>query len=301
MSKSDLLNWNDFRFFVVVAQSGSLARAAETLGVNHSTVFRRLNSLEEALDAKLFNRLNDGYQLSEAGLDILRYVEDMSDRVNDIRRLLDSQNEGMVGPINLTAPHNLAYRFIPSYIKDFQKLYPGVSVNLLVTNSDCNLSRREADLAIRASPAPPDNLVGQKLFSLKWGAYAGPSYIAEYGRPQGIDELGNHRIISAHIDLVFLPAFQWVQSNIAAGNVVARCNDLVSMSALAVAGVGIALLPDDQAKPELERLFTIDFGRASDIWVLIHPDMRGCRRLKEFKDYLIERFRNDPVFKEHSA
>lgn len=294
----DKLNWNDLKYFIVVARAGSLARAAEMLGVNHSTVFRRINTLEEALSANLFARLSDGYQLSEEGNDVLKYVDEMFARVNDIQRLLDSQNEALLGPINVTAPNNLAYQFLPGYIRDFQAAYPQININLLVTNTDCDLSRREADVAIRASSAPPDYLVGQRLFSLGWSAYAAPIYLAKYGRPASEAELADHKVISAHVDLTFLPAYRWLEKNIPGSRIVARSNDLVSMSALAVAGIGVAILPDDQAKPELERLFRVNFAPTSDIWVLIHPDMKRCRRLKIFRDYLLHRFREETLFRE---
>lgn len=297
MVNADKLNWDDLKHFISVARAGSLARAAEMLGVNHSTVFRRINNLEQALGAKLFTRLSEGYQLSEEGKDVLKYVDEMSARVNDIQRLLDNQNEELRGPVRLTAPHNLAYRFLPGYIQDFQAIYPEININLLVTNADCDLSRREADLAIRASSAPPDYLVGQRLFSLGWSAYAAPAYLERFGHPAGEAELADHRVISAHVDLTFLPAFRWLDKNVPADNIVARSNDLVSMSALAVTGIGIAVLPDDQAKPELERLFKVDFAQTSDIWALIHPDMKRCRRLKVFRDYLIRRFREDSLFR----
>lgn len=296
MVKLDKLNWNDLKYFISVAQSGSLARAAEMLSVNHSTVFRRINNLEQALGAKLFTRLSEGYQLSEEGREVLKYVDEMSTRVNDIQRLLDNKNEELRGPIGLTAPHNLAYSFLPGYIRDFQASYPEININLLVTNSDCDLSRREADLAIRASSSPPDYLVGKRLFSLAWSAYAAPTYLEQFGRPADEAELAGHRVISAHVDLTFLPAFRWLEKNVPHDSIVARSNDLVSMSALAVAGIGVAILPDDQAKPELERLFKVDFAEKSDIWVLIHPDMKGCQRLRVFRDYLIRRFREDELF-----
>ncbi len=296
MVNLDKLNWNDLKYFISVARSGSLARAAETLGVNHSTVFRRINNLEDALGAKLFTRLSEGYQLSEEGKDVLKYVDEMSTRVDDIQRLLDNNNEELRGPVGLTAPHNLAYCFLPGYIRDFQDAYPEININLLVTNADCDLSRREADLAIRSCSAPPDYLVGQRLFSLGWSAYAAPAYLEKCGRPADEIELAEHRVISAHVDLTFLPAFRWLEGNVPRDCIVARSNDLVSMSALAAAGIGIAILPDDQAKPSLERLFKVNFAQTSDIWVLIHPDMKRCQRLKVFKDYLIRRFREDSLF-----
>ncbi|GLQ30991.1 LysR family transcriptional regulator [Litoribrevibacter albus] len=301
MIKLDNLNWDDLKYLVAVSRNESLAKAATALKVNHSTVFRRINHLEEALGAKVFIRSSDGYHLSELGMDILNYVEDIVDRVADIQLALDNQNNGLYGQINLTVPHNFGYAFLPKYIGDFQKEHPEIIVNLHVTNNDCNLSKREADLAIRACPAPPDYLVGKHLFSLRWSAYASEEYLAEHGEPETVDDLPRHKLICSHINLMNLPAFKWIRENIPAENIAARSNDLVSMSALAVAGVGIALLPDDQAKPSLKRLFTVDFINPSNIWLLYHPDMRNCRRLKVFKEFLIDKLRTEPLFIEYNC
>ncbi len=291
------LNWSDLKFFLAVSRCGSLARAADKLGVTHSTVFRRINSLESAVGVKLFARLPEGYRLTDTGREVMDHVEAVSDRIDELQRLLDNRDDKLSGVINVTAPHNLAYRYLPGYLAEFRQLYPDIHVNLLVGNNDLNLSRREADLAIRATSAPPDHLVGCRLFSLAWGAYASESYLEKHGAPAGEAELRRHAIISSHQELLRLPAFDWVERQIAAERIVARASDLMAMSALAESGIGIALLPDDQAKPGLRRLFTFAPGKTSDIWVLSHPDLRENGRLQLFKTFVIEKFRADPVFR----
>jgi DNA-binding transcriptional LysR family regulator len=271
------LDWSDLYYFAAVARHGSLAKAAQALGVTHSTVFRRITGLEDDLSAKLFDRLPEGYRLTALGRELETYSERIAGTIDDVQRIFENRNDELKGPINLTAPHNFAYRFLPPLIAEFRALYPNISVNMLASNADYNLSRREADLAIRATPAPPDYLAGQKLFSLGWSAYAAPGYLQH-----------NH-------ELSHIPVFQWTEKHLDARQIVSRCNDLMSMSALAVAGVGIALLPDDQAKPELQSLFALESRFRSDIWVLMHPDLRGCARLTLFKDFIVTRLREEPV------
>jgi len=287
------LNWNDLKFFYIVSIYGTLAEASEKLKVNHSTVFRRINALEDVLGAKLFDRTPDGYQLSAVGAEAQRHVEIIADSIGGIHSLLDNHINQLRGVINLTAPHNFAYRYLPKIIQSFREKYPDIQINLLVTNKDCDLSRREADLAVRATPAPPEHLIGTKLFSFRWSVYGSESYLEKHGRPEGINQLVDHSIISAHDELDFLPAFRWIHRNISDNNVVSRCNDLVSISELAAAGVGLAILPDDQNKPSLVKLFEVDFAESSDIWLLSHPNLRDCLRLRTFKAYLIECFNQD--------
>ncbi len=292
------LDWNDLRFFVAVARSGSLAKAATKLGVTHSTVFRRINSLEGAINMKLFARMSSGYELTDAGREMLSYAEQVADRIDGLLRYLANSHE-LQGTINVTAPHNLAYRYLPGYIQEFRQLYPDIRINLLVGNSDLNLSRREADVAIRATTSPPDNLIGYKLFSLAWGAYAAESYLSQHGVPLDVDDLQQHQLISANSDLGHLPVFGWLDRKLPGSCIVMRCSDLVSMSAAAVAGIGIAPLPDDQAKPELRRCFGLPEDVRSDIWLLIHPDLRHSHRLKLFREFMIRKFQEDSVFQQH--
>lgn len=291
------VDWSDLYFFNAVARHGSLAKAAQSLGVTHSTVFRRIGHLEEDLAVKLFDRLPEGYRLTALGEELVRYSENVASTIDDMQRMLFNRNDELKGTINLTAPHNFAYHFLPPLIHLFQQRYPDITISLMASNADYNLSRREADLAIRATSSPPEFLIGQKLFGLRWGAYASAEYIGEQGGI--IPDLSNQKVILANQSLLHLPVFKWAEESLVDQQIAARCNDLMSMSALAVAGCGIALLPDDQHKPELIRLFSLEDRFKSDIWVLMHPDLRGCTRLILFKNFLAEQLRSHPVFVEY--
>lgn len=293
------LDWNDLHYFNTVARTGSLAKAAQALGVTHSTVFRRINHLEETLSVRLFDRLPEGYRLTGLGEDMLQYSDQVATTVDDLQRMLDNRNDELSGAIRVTAPHNFAYHYLPPLIAQFQRQYPDIHIQLIASNADLNLSRREADLAIRATRTPPEHWVGQKLLSLGWAAYASADYVAAQGGV--ISSLENQQLILAEPDLQHIAAFQWAENLLQQNKVVARCNDLMAMSGLAVHGAGIALLPDDQFKPELTRLFSLPTEFKSDIWILIHPDLRGCKRLMLFKQFVSERLCQDPVLSNYGA
>jgi len=294
------INWSDLNLFLIIAQEKSLAGAAKKMGVTHSTVFRKINSLESNIKTKLFFRNNDGYKLTEIGEEVLTYVNQVANQVNGINQLLDNRNLETKGKIHITAPHNLAYNFLPKYISKFRELYPDITLNLSVSNTDYNLSKLEADIAIRATQNPPENVIGKKLFSLKWAAYVADKFIETFGTPD-IDNINEFKVIAADKSLISLSAFRWVEDNIKKENIIARCNDLMSMSAFALSGIGIALLPDDQAKPGLNRLFDLPDDIRSDIWVLIHPDMRQCKRLILLRDFLIQEFKKDSAFVKYAV
>lgn len=290
------MNWDSLQDFLAIFRARSLAGAARRRGVNHSTMFRRLGAIESALGARLFERLAEGYRLTEAGERLLPFAERIEDQATSAQRVLENADTAPRGVVRLTAPGNLAYRYLPAYLCDFHRRYPGIRVELVVTNEDLNLARREADLALRATRQPPDYLVGRRIFQLGWGVYATHGLLERLGAPAGLEELEHFPVIGAESRLWYLPACRWLEDNLPAGQVIARASDLVAMAALARAGLGLAILPDDHNEPPLERLFDFAPAPASGFWLLTHPDLRDTGRIRLLMDHLTECFRADTRF-----
>ncbi|GAA3930067.1 LysR substrate-binding domain-containing protein [Litoribacillus peritrichatus] len=291
------MDWNALRTFLAIARNGSLAGAARELQVNHSTIFRRLNAFEQQIGNRLFDRLNDGYRLTQAGEDVFVRAEAIANAFDDLERQLAGQDFKPRGVVRITAPDNIAYRFLPEYLADFQAMYPEIQVELMVSNQDFNLTRREADIAIRATPAPPEQLIGKKIAALSWSVFCSPEYKARYGAPKGLDELIGHRLIGASHEMSLLPGFQWLEKT-HGEYLVAKCNDLVAMSALSEAGYGLAFLPNDQEKAELLKLFTFEPAQKSHLWLLTHPDARQVARIKLLAGHLVNAFQTDERVRE---
>ncbi len=285
------MNWDDLRYFRAVAETTTLAGAARRLSVNHSTVFRRINRFEKQLGTRLFERLPEGYQLTGAGEEVFLRVSRIGDEVDEIQIRLQGKDFRPSGKIRLTAPDNLAYEYLPRYLVDFSQLYPDIEIDIVVGAENLNLTRREADVAIRATSKPPGHLVGRKLVDVEWAFYASREYLHS-SRPRSTAELAGHRLIGADGQLARLPAMQELEAK-QRDNIVMRCSTLNAMSAMAVAGYGIALLPDDQAKPTLDRLFPCDPREVSEIWVLTHPELRRAERIRLLMEHLSRAFRAD--------
>lgn len=285
------LHWDDLRYFLAIADAASLAGAARALGVNHSTVFRRINRFEEDVGARLFERLPDGYQLTVAGESLLAHARRVEEEIDALQLEVRGRDYRPSGTVRLTAPDRLADSFLPAYLAAFRERYPDIALELDVGAASLDLTRREADLAIRATTAPPPHLVGRKVVSLPWSCYASPAYLARAGRPRRTADLDAHRIIAADGALRRLPPYRRLE---AAGVPCIRCSTINAMSAMAEAGLGIALMPFDQDKPELERLFDAEPGFVSDIWLLTHPELRRTERVRLLADHLFEAFRADP-------
>ncbi len=290
------MNWDDLRYFLAVAQARSLMGAARKLGVNHSTVFRRINRFEDTVGARLFERLADGYQLTAVGDELVEYAARIGEDIDLLQLKVLGKDYRPSGKIRLTAPDNLAYEYLPRYLMAFSKRYPAIALELVVGAESLDLTRREADLAIRATTDPPPHLVGRKVISLRWCFYAARSYLRRHGRPQHPRELDGHRIIGADGALRRIPAFRQLESE-RAHEIVMTCSTLNAMSAMAVSGYGIALLPDDQIKSKLERLFPCRPAFVSDIWLLTHTELRRTERIRLLMDHLMDSFRADERLK----
>ncbi len=256
-------------------------------------MFRRINRFERAVGARLFERLPDGYQLSIAGEELLEHAQRIGQEVDALQLKISGKDYRPSGTVRLTAPDNLAYVFLPQYLRSFSSSYPDISFELLVGAATLDLTRREADLAIRATTDPPPHLVGRRVLGLKWAFYASPSYISEFGQPNTQAALSKHRLLAADGELARLPAFRRLASTFADA-IVMTCSTLNAMSAMAEAGHGIALLPDDQMKPTLVRIFEVEPEFISEIWLLTHPELRRTERIRLLLEHLYESFRGDP-------
>lgn len=283
------MDWNAIKIFLAIADTGTLAGAARNLGINHSTVFRRLNSFEAEVDGRLFERLNLGYQLTPMGEELLIEAKKIAASFDDMERHIVGKDIQPKGVVKITAPNNIAYRYLPQYITTFNQVYPDIYIHILASNQEFNMTNRQADIAVRATSAPPEHLVGRMVRSIEWGVYASHVYIERAGQPENIDSLHQHSLIGASGSMQLLPAFIWQQKNLPE-QIRVRCDDLVAMASFVETGQGLGFLPDDQQRPGIKKLFTFEPGKTSDLWLLTHPDLRHVERIKLVMKHLAKAF-----------
>lgn len=277
------MNWNGLKVFLAIAESGSLSGAAQVLHHNHSTIFRRLNALEEELSVRLFDRLPTGYALTAEGERMLVLARGAQESVHAIEREVAGRDLAPSGTVRLTTAPNLARTLVPKALKRLRKTYPAIHVEVSVGDGDYDLSRREADLALRATQQPPDHLVGRKLANLNWWFCDSNSKRRKISK---LAEIEHQPLIGADRTLQRLEVFRWLEAHYGQ-QIVARTNDLSTMAAMAKARIGIALLPSDQEENGLSRLFKVPDVHG-ELWLLTHPDLRNVKKIKTVWDALAE-------------
>jgi DNA-binding transcriptional LysR family regulator len=289
-------NWDDLRYFHAIAEAGSLNGACKHLGVNHSTVFRRINSLEEKLGVRLFERRDARYILTGSGEALLRRTAQITTAIDEVDRLIVGGDQALKGTIRITAPDGFAYYALPSLIAEFSALYPGINIQLLASSDDFNLSRLEADIALRSTSSPPEHLIGRKLFTMPWNLYGSSKIFTQPMGNFGIRQLAHYPLIGPDRALLRVQPMQWLEKYSDKLHFSARANTFMGMAALAREGVGLALLPEDVAEG-LQQVGQVK-GRIvagkeqpfeSDVWLLTHPDLRGNAKVRTCMQFLTDR------------
>ncbi len=280
------MDWDDIRYFLAVARKGSIRGSSTLLSVNHSTVSRRINSFEHKMGVRLFERLTSGYVLTIAGKEMLISAERIEDEVNKLNRKVIGRDTELSGQLRVTLPLPIL-SFITNDIVTFTKRYPNIDLELLISYDEFNLNNREADVALRATNAPPENLVGRKIVPSAKADYGLKSYLVDY-KKTGDTTLLNW-IGSKHFS-----DEQWIKDNYSPTITVQhQISDLMARLAAVKAGLGVTTLPcilcDDD--PDLERVTTREPELAWDIWILTHKDLRDVTRIKIFMDFMTDAIR----------
>lgn len=278
-------DWDDLRHFLAVARAGSLSGAARVLEVNHSTVFRRISAFEEHLGVRLFDRLPNGYVLTPAGEQMREAALRIEEEIASLDRRLAGQDSRLTGTVRITTIDMLALGVLPRHLAAFRAAFPGIELELTISNSVLSLTRREADIALRVSNDPPETLVGRRVSRLVFAAYGSTEYVAR--QPQA--DLGSHDWIgldSEHAPLAlrfarFLPGVRPVF----------RANSVAATIAAAKAGIGLAALPCGLADMErdLQRVSSLPGDFTLDLWLLTHEDLRATARIRAVLDFLAAR------------
>lgn len=288
------IDWDKLRIFHGVARAGSLTRASERMGLSQSALSRQIAALEEALQTPLFHRHARGLSLTEAGEMLYRTAHEMDHRLTAARtRLMDAKDKPY-GPLRVTATVGLGSIWLTPRLKEFIELYPDIRVSLLLFNEELDLSRGEADVAIRLrQPVQPD-LIQRKLFTVHNHIYAAPSYIKAHGFPRTVEELDRHSILSFGPAPGYLASVNWLTTvGRPAGNPrqpVLTVNNVYGLRRAVESGIGIASLPDYVVGPS-SPLVQVDIAGSDlpyfDTYFVYPAELKASKRVRVFRDFII--------------
>jgi DNA-binding transcriptional LysR family regulator len=279
------LDWDDFRLVKMIAEHRGLGPAAELMKLNHSTVFRKLNALEDRLGTRVFERSRAGYTLTAAGEEMLAIAAQMAESVYDFERRLAGMDSRPTGELRVTTTDTIFSFLLAPIFADFRKQYPGIILDVVVDSRALNLSRRDADVAIRAATEPPDTLVGRRIGLLTWGFYRKNDGAPSSEKPPFEQ---NHGWIGFTDPVSSATAGRWFTERVPLERISARVNSICAMADAIRSGMGAGVLPNfvgDQI-PEVIRMGPPIPEASSSLWLLTHPDLRRSVRMRAFLDFI---------------
>lgn len=282
------MDWDQLKYFLYIAKSGSLSRAAKALKVNHSTVSRRLSTLEKDLRVRLFDKSVSGIRLTSAGEDLLQYALRMEQQVNAARQNLEGQGEILCGTIRVTTEDTFGYMMLPELLNKFRKQHPHIMIDLNISNEFANLSHREADVSITARRKPPEHLVGRNLGSIRMTLCATKRYLQRYGIPSSPKEFEGHRFLCPNDDLGHLKLTRWIHTHSHEDQIAFMSDKLLAIYMMMKRGSGLAALPHYlvERDKDVVGLFDLPDNCGSEAWVLTHPDLRDTVTIHTFIKFI---------------
>ena len=276
------MDWDHLRFVLALARAGSVRAAADTLDVTHSTVSRRITAFEKQLGVRLFERLPTGYVPTPAGETILASALQLEEEIFRLERQVHGRDARLTGELRVTLTRALVDLLMPDLVT-FTKAFPEIDLGLIVSSEMLNLTKREADVAIRATERPPDHLVGRRLFAYTNAIYASVAYLKEHdvtASPPTLNWVGwTERE----------PFPEWVKTSpypfVPARH---QVNEVMLQFEAIKAGLGIGILPCFLAdrEPTLRRVPPGGTRLGRDIWLLTHTDLRHTARVRAFFDHM---------------
>ena len=280
-----MLSWDDFRYVKAIADTRSLAGAARVLTVNHSTVFRRLGQIEEQLGSRLFDRGRAGYALTPSGEEMVRLAERVGEDINAFERKVTGQDLRPTGELRITTNDILLLHILTDVLVAFRQAYPEIVLDIVVSNTMLNLSRRDADVAVRATYQPPETLSGRRVSKIAWAVFGSAALNIRRFVPK-VDAPKHHWVgFADHVAIA--KATKWLKDRAGEDRMVYKVNAMLGLAEAVAGGAGLALLPCfvGESVPGLARLTPPLPELEGELWLVTHPDLRTSARVRAFVDF----------------
>lgn len=273
----------DLPLILALSRERTLAGAAERLDVDLSTVFRRLNALEKRLRVRLFDRSARGYQLTAAGERAAGAAERVETELLSLDREISGRDQQLSGRLRVTASETLSHSVLPALFARFHAEHPRIELILTIDNRIMDLSRREADVALRVRRPTDPGLFGRRLTGVAWAFYGPAEITGALRREGGSYNFGRHTVIGWD-EPARIIASDWIAEHVPPERIGFRCNSLVNQLVAVRAGLGIALLPCYLADrdPDVRRVSGVLPDLTSELWIVTHQDLKNTARIRAF-------------------
>lgn len=294
------MQWDDLRYVLAVHRAGSVASAATQLGVSDVTVFRRIKVIEKQLGVRLFDRMRRGYVVTPAGLEIVHQADRIEEDVGALERRIWRQDKELRGLVRVTAPDTVSAFVVTPLIAELHRIHPGITIDLNVANRLLDISRRDADIAIRTTTQPPGNLIGHRVAPLVYATYAArrllPRRKARRADLSALPWVGLDNTLGGNRVALYQ---RYLDAHVQRGHMVLRTQSPLAMSLAVKAGAGIGVLSCITAARlgGLVRLGPLIDELSTELWILTHPELRDVARVAAVYSFFREAItRLRPVF-----
>lgn len=274
-------DWNDLNLVHAICESGSLSGAARRLSVSHATVYRRLADVEDRFGVRLFDRRRGGYTPTPAGEEVASVASRIAEDVFQVERRLAGRDLRPSGIVRVTTTDTLFFGLLSSILDSFRQAYPEIALEVALSNEPFNLSRREADIAIRPASDPPESLIGRRIGQIAQAPYIRKDRF-DAAAPDAVPWIGPDARMG------YPPLQRWMERQGHDARCHYRIDSMLGMAAAIRDGAGAGVLPCylGDGEPALRRLHPPIDDLATDLWILTHPDLRGIARMKAFSDHV---------------
>ncbi len=283
------MNWDDLRFVLVVTELGSLAKASQRLGVDHTTVGRRIEAMERSLKMRLFTRTPAGYVPTADAQRLLAPMQRVENAVRELEREVSSAAT-LTGPVRVTSPETLGATWLAKVLSQFQVEHPQVQLELVPSGQVLDLGRREAELAVRFFRSRQENVVARRVATVGYGLYASHAYLKRH--PVHAVELHEHALLSSNAD-TDLEA-RWLRRLDKRAKPTLTSPLSLTLLTAAKEGAGLAVLPCYlvDAESSLQKV-SMPEAPSEDMWLTVHRDLRETPRVRALMNVIIAAAKRD--------
>lgn len=287
-------SWDLIHTFDTVAKTGSLLAASRVLNVSQPTVGRHIDMLENAMGISLFIRSREGMALTDAGADLVSTSGDLVRAATEFERRSLGLDKEVSGVVRITANDVLGVHVLPAMLQNFMATHPEIEIELDITNSAANLSRRDADIALRMFRPVQNDLFAQKATEIPLGFYAHNAYLERAKPPATLADLQDHKLIGFDRETLLVDAAKTMGAPLTSSDFIFRTDNILAQIAAVKAGIGIGILHQGMAATmdHISRVLPEIALPALDLWIVSHADVRHNTRIRLLVDFLAKTMRN---------